>query len=235
LPSIPYWLDEANPLQPFPHPRHALQDPDGLLAIGGSLHPARLLLAYSQGIFPWYNDDQPILWWSPNPRSVVSPEQIKISRSLKKTLKKDRFSVTFDQDFSAVIEACSHAKVGRESTWIGHGMKTAYTQLFQAGDAHSVECWQDNRLVGGLYGVSIGRVFFGESMFSHTSDASKVAFVYLANWLKNWHYVLIDAQVHSAHMESLGAQTIPRDVFLQRLDACHQAPHPDAWTQRKKP
>ena len=228
-PSIPYWLDEDNPLQPFPHPRHALQNPDGLLAIGGCLHPERLLLAYSQGVFPWYNDDQPILWWSPDPRSVLTPDQIKISRSLKKTLKKDHFSVTFDQDFPAVIEECSQLKRGREDTWIGNDMKMAYTLLFQAGVAHSVECWQNDQLVGGLYGVSIGRIFFGESMFSHISDASKVAFIHLTYWLKHWNYVLIDSQVHSPHMASLGAHTIPREDFLQRLKFCHQAPHPKAW------
>lgn len=217
-PEGPFWLDpESDPAQ-FPDPSYALEEPNGLLAVGGDLSPARLLNAYRQGIFPWYSDDQPILWWSPNPRAVLFPNEFKIARSLRKTLRKHPFRVTLDTAFAAVIDACSEPRSHDAGTWITEEMKQAYVQLHRIGFAHSVECWEDEELVGGLYGVSMGKVFFGESMFSRRTDASKVGFAHLVEQLKNWGFGLIDCQVHSGHLASLGAEDIPRDEFLGLLD-----------------
>lgn len=191
---------------------------DGLLAMGGDLNVNTLISAYAQGIFPWFNDDQPILWWSPDPRMVLYPADLKISRSLKKTLKKEHFKVTINHAFSRVIDACAlrgqqNSLMQNEETWITDDMQTAYTQLHEKGYAHSMEVWQNQQLVGGLYGVCLGNVFFGESMFSRVSDASKVAFVHLAAM----GFDLIDCQVSSAHLASLGAKEIPRADFLKQL------------------
>lgn len=217
-PEGPFWLEpDSDPAQ-FPDPQYALAEPDGLLAVGGDLSPARLLNAYRQGIFPWYSDGQPILWWSPNPRAVLYPDELKISRSLRKTLRKRPFRVTLDSAFDAVIEACSEPRPDQEGTWITEEMKQAYAHLHRIGFAHSVECWEKDQLVGGLYGISLGRVFFGESMFARRSDASKVAFVHLVEQLKAWGFGLIDCQVHTGHLASLGAVDIPRERFLDELD-----------------
>jgi leucyl/phenylalanyl-tRNA--protein transferase len=218
----PYWLDpDSDPAQ-FPDPSYALLEPDGLLAVGGDLTPARLLNAYRQGIFPWYSDGEPILWWSPNPRAILFPEQLKISKSLRKTLRKHPFRVTLDTAFARVIEACSESRLdkdGSESgTWITEEMKQAYITLHRIGFAHSVECWEGDELVGGLYGVSMGKVFYGESMFARRSDASKVGFAHLVRQLIEWKFALIDCQVHTDHLASLGAVDIPRDEFLALLD-----------------
>jgi leucyl/phenylalanyl-tRNA--protein transferase len=214
--SAPYWLDINHP-ELFPDSSLALKEPDGLLAVGGDLSEQRLLAAYQQGIFPWYSDEQPILWWTPDPRMVLVPEDLKISRSLRKSIKKNKFVITFDKAFEQVIHECAAPRDYTPDTWITDEMKQAYTRLHHAGHAHSVECWKDDQLVGGLYGISIGQVFFGESMFSRTTDASKIAFVYLVKHLQQWQYKLIDCQVYTEHLESLGAKCIPRNDFIEQL------------------
>jgi len=202
----------------FPDVEEAEREPNGLLAIGGDLEPRRLLSAYRAGVFPWYGPDQPILWWSPDPRTVLFPRRLQVSRSLRKTLRQERFQATIDQAFSAVTAACAGPRKGTDGTWLIPEMQDAYLQLHRQGLAHSVEIWSPERqLVGGLYGVALGRVFFGESMFSRRSDASKVALVHLVNRLRVWGYYLIDCQVYSAHLETLGAQQIPRHRFITLL------------------
>ncbi len=196
----------------------ALREPDGLLAIGGDLSIERLLAAYRRGIFPWYSGDQPILWWSPDPRSVLVPEKLKISRSLRKTLKKKSFRISLDEAFAEVIQECSRPRKYESGTWITEEMMQAYIRLHEAGHAHSVECWQGDRLVGGLYGLAQGNVFFGESMFAHVSDASKIAFVHLVRQLQRWGFDLIDCQIQSEHLDRFGAENIPRNVFIHSLE-----------------
>ena len=220
--TAPYLLDKFNKTD-FPDVELALTEPDGLLAVGGDLSVERLTSAYQQGIFPWYSEGQPILWWSPDPRMVLKPNEIKVSRSLAKTIRKQNFKVTLDQNFRDVISACSKPRLenGTEQseTWILNEMIEAYVKLHEAGYAHSVECWQNNELVGGLYGVAIGNVFFGESMFSRVSNASKIAFVFLSNQLQQWNFQLIDCQVYTSHLESLGAYMIPRKQFTSLLES----------------
>lgn len=224
------WLDPYNEEQPFPNPDHALTEPDGLLAVGGNLSSRRLLRAYRQGIFPWYSDGQPILWWSPDPRMVLFPRHIKISRSLRKTLKKGLFSVTMDRNFAAVVKCCSEPRQGQIGTWITTDIQTAYSQLHELGYAHSVEVWHEEVLVGGLYGVAIGRIFYGESMFSKVSDASKIALVSLCRQLEHWQFALIDCQMHTPHLMSLGAKNIPRRDFLTLLRCfCDFPGMPGPW------
>lgn len=202
----------------FPPVENALREPNGLLAVGGDLSPQRLLEAYSKGIFPWFNADEPILWWSPNPRMVLFPEEIKISRSLRKTLKKDHYQIRTDGSFTQVMHACASSRKGQVGTWIHPEMIAAYTALHDMGLAHCVETWMDGELVGGLYGVALGQVFFGESMFSRVPDASKIALVHLAKQLQRWEFGLIDCQVKTGHLTSLGAREIPRSEFSQQLD-----------------
>ena len=219
-----YWLPRDDDEAPFPPVELALRDPDGLLAFGGSLSVQRLLHAYRQGIFPWYSEGQPIMWWSPDPRAVLFPDELKISRSLRKTLKKQLYTVTLDTAFAEVMDACAEPREDDAGTWITNEMKDAYYELHLKGHAHSVEAWQDGELVGGLYGVAIGKVFFGESMFTRRTDASKIAFVQLVQQLKRWGYALIDCQVHSGHLASLGAINIPRPEFVSLLDEhCNEA------------
>jgi leucyl/phenylalanyl-tRNA--protein transferase len=230
----PFWIDQRDKTLRFPDVRLALSEPDGLLAIGGDLSPQRLETAYRHGVFPWFNHDQPILWWAPNPRTVLFPERLKISRSLRKTLRKRPFILTADHAFADVIEACSGPRPGQGNdgpgTWITPEMKQAYRQLHIHGLAHSVECWRDGALVGGLYGIAIGRVFFGESMFSRCSDASKVAFVGLVQQLIRWDFTLIDCQIHSDHLVSLGAETLPRERFTQLLERyCDGPQQTEPW------
>ena len=226
----PFWIPPDNADAGFPDARLALAEPDGLLAVGGDLSSERLLNAYSNGIFPWYSDGQPIMWWSPDPRTVLFPDQPKISRSLRKVLRQDRFDLSYDREFENVIEACAAPRSDGAGTWITTAMMRAYTDLHRRGHAHSIECWQDGELVGGLYGISIGRVFFGESMFSRVRDASKVAFIHLARQLASWNFGLIDCQVYSPHLASLGAHSIPRTQFLGLLcELCQQTPAADAW------
>jgi len=191
---------------------------DGLLCIGGDLSPDRLLLAYKNGIFPWFSEDDPILWWSPDPRLVLFPKEINISKSLKKKLKKNLFDVTINHSFEETITACAQKRRGRdEGTWLVDDMIQAYIELHNTGYAHSVETWQDGRLVGGLYGICLGGSFFGESMFSSVSDASKVALVALTQHLKNFDFDLIDCQVTTDHLINMGAVEIPRNQFIQKI------------------
>ncbi|MDT8316862.1 MAG: leucyl/phenylalanyl-tRNA--protein transferase [bacterium] len=201
----------------FPPLSHA--EPDGLLALGGDLSVERLLLAYSSGIFPWFNEDDPILWWSPDPRFVLNPDDLNVSRSLEKIIRQGRFEVRVDSAFERVIRACGDTRRGDGEcgTWITDAMIKAYCRLHELGFAHSVESWYEGDLAGGLYGVSLGRCFFGESMFARTSNASKVAFVTMVRGLKMLDFELIDCQMPSGHLESLGASGIPRDMFIQRL------------------
>lgn len=200
----------------FPPPEEA--EPDGLLAVGGDLSSERLLLAYQLGIFPWYSERQPILWWSPDPRLVLEPEAFHVSRRLRQILDKGVFKVTFDQAFESVIRACALVpRPGQDGTWITPEMQEAYIRLHKEGFAHSVESWLDGELAGGIYGVSLGRCFFGESMFSQKSNGSKVALACLVKRLRAWDFHMLDAQVTTQHLLSLGAEEIPRAVFLKRL------------------
>jgi leucyl/phenylalanyl-tRNA--protein transferase len=206
----------------FPDSRLALQEPNGLLAIGGSLAPEILLSAYARGIFPWYSDDQPVLWWSPDPRAVLFPDRLHISRSLARTLKRERFSVTFDRAFDDVIDACAQPREVRrqgegDGTWITADLMASFKRLHRLGYAHSVEVWQDDELVGGLYGLAIDRVFFGESMFHRQRDASKVALVHLAGRARELGFQLIDCQQATRHLLSMGASTLPRQSFNDLL------------------
>jgi leucyl/phenylalanyl-tRNA--protein transferase len=202
----------------FPPPDYA--DPSGLIAVGGDLSSERLLEAYRVGIFPWYSDDQPILWWSPDPRFILEPDEFKISRSLKKTLQRKIFQVTFDRVFEDIIAACSTVpREGQRGTWITPEMRDAYIELHGLGYAHSVETWFAGNLVGGLYGISLGKAFFGESMFHKKTDASKVALATLVEKLKSWGFHFIDSQMTTEHMMSLGAKEMPRRIFLKRLQS----------------
>lgn len=229
-PQQPFLISPDDEDIEFPDASQALPEPDGLLAVGGNLAPERLLSAYRKGIFPWYSEGQPILWWSPDPRTALYPQQARISRSLRKVLRQARFELSYDRAFERVITACAAPRKNEAGTWITDTMIDAYIALHQLGHAHSIECWRENKLVGGLYGVSIGRVFFGESMFSLERDASKVAFVSLAQQLADWQFGLIDCQVHSSHLASLGASAMPRSQFLRHLDdLCSQKPDAGAW------
>lgn len=203
----------------FPHPADAL--PDGLLAIGGDLCPERLLLAYRSGIFPWFNEGEPPMWWSPDPRFVLFPQKLRVSHSMKAVLKQGLFEYRFNTCFRGVIEACA-ASPRKEAagTWINPGMIEAYTRLHELGYAISAEAWQDGSLAGGLYGVRMGKIFFGESMFSRVSNASKAAFISLVRQLQSEGVALIDCQMHTPHLESLGAEPLPRSRFLSALQAC---------------
>jgi leucyl/phenylalanyl-tRNA--protein transferase len=201
----------------FPDPSHA--EKDGLLAVGGDLSPERLMLAYSLGIFPWFNDDSPIMWWTPDPRMILMPGELKISKSLSQSIRNKHFEVRFDKDFMSVIRACASAERKHEDgTWITPEMISAYTALHDLGYAHSVETYLDDRLVGGLYGISLGRAFFGESMFFLERDASKVALAKLAQRLTEWGFYFIDAQQQTKHLRSLGARPIRKDAFLKMLE-----------------
>lgn len=207
----------------FPPVRYA--EPDGLLAVGGDLSPERLILAYRKGIFPWYSEGLPILWWSPHPRLVLFPSELKISHSLRRVIRKGGYQVTFDRAFEAVMHGCAEARrAGPEGTWILPEMVEAYCELHTRGIAHSVESWIDGELAGGLYGVALGGAFFGESMFARRTDASKVALVHLVALLTARGFEIIDCQVKTAHLESLGAREIPRREFLLRLDRALRLP-----------
>lgn len=208
------WIDNDTP---FPPLETALREPNGLLAAGGDLSPQRLIEAYSRGIFPWFNPGEPVLWWSPDPRMVLFPGELKVSRSLRKTLKKRDYEVRVDTAFRQVMEACAAPRDGQGGTWITPAMIDAYTELHRQGLAHSVETWMEGKLVGGLYGISLGRMFYGESMFSLATDASKIAFVHLVRQLERWGYGMIDCQMKTAHLASLGAREIPRAEFSQKL------------------
>ncbi len=211
------YLDENQPSQPFPPLKNALQNPNGLLAVGGCLSSERLINAYRHGVFPWFSDGDPILWWSPNPRLVLFPEKLQISKRLAKTIRQAKFDVTTNQAFDLVISSCAAVRENAEGTWIGEEIKEAYSTLHREGFAHSFEAWQNGELVGGLHGIALGKVFFGESMFHTVSDASKVAFAHCVEQLKMCAFELIDCQVHSEHLVSLGAEDISRTEFSQLL------------------
>ena len=212
--SIP-WLNPDN--YDFPDPVHALDEPAGLLAVGGDLSPDRILAAYRQGIFPWFNPGDPILWWSPSPRTVIFPKQLHISKSLRKTLRRGDYRVTFDHSFRAVMNACAGPRAYTDSTWISSEIIAGYCALHARGIAHSVEVWREDELVGGLYGIALGKIFFGESMFSRADNASKVGFAHLVRQLISWDFQLIDCQVANDHLFSLGAIEIPREEFQRML------------------
>ncbi|MCI0668021.1 MAG: leucyl/phenylalanyl-tRNA--protein transferase [Methylococcaceae bacterium] len=224
-------LNAKNANQEFPDPESALIEPDGLLAVGGCLSPRRLINAYRKGIFPWFNHGDPILWWCPDPRLVLTPSEIRISRSLRKILRKKEYAVTFDQAFHEVIKACAAPRSETPGTWITEPMIRAYLQLHKLGFAHSAEAWYRNRLAGGLYGVAIGRAFFGESMFYRRSNASKAAFAVLAGKLARWNYAIIDCQVRTEHLASFGGREIPRKQFVESIAGyCEESVAVDAWT-----
>lgn len=221
---------------PFPPVQQASREYNGLLAAGGDLSLARLLTAYRHGIFPWFNPEEPILWWSPDPRMVLFPEEFKLSRSLKKRLSRADYQVRIDTAFVRVMEECAAPRDGASGTWISEPMIAAYTALHHAGYAHSIETWMFETdgaatLAGGLYGVAIGRVFFGESMFSRRTDASKIALAHLASWLATQDFGVIDCQMNTAHLASLGAREIPRDEFTQLLDRHAERSGIVDWTQ----
>ena len=225
------WLDERFPDEPFPGLDEILADPEGLVAIGGCLSPRRIVNAYRAGIFPWFNEGEPILWWSPDPRWVLEPGRVRISRSLGKSLRNKGFEVSHDRAFNEVIQACSEPRAGASGTWISEEMKLAYGRLHQLGVAHSFEVWLEGSLVGGLYGVALGRMFFGESMFHRVTDASKVGFVKASECLNAWGYGLMDCQVHTPHLESLGAIPISRSDFCFKVaQLTGLAPSASAWS-----
>ena len=208
------WLD---PESPFPPLETALARPNGLLAVGGDLSPSRLIDAYRRGIFPWFNEGEPILWWSPDPRMVLFPQELKISRSLRKALKRGNHEIRADSAFKQVMEACAAPRGDQAGTWIHAEMIAAYEKLHEMGMAHSMETWIEGELVGGLYGVGQGKMFFGESMFFRVSDASKIAFVHLVTQLQRWGFEMIDCQMKTEHLASLGAREISRKEFRQKL------------------
>lgn len=226
-------LDPSASDEPFPPLEHAWEEPNGLLAFGGDLSPTRLINAYKSGIFPWYNPDEPIYWWSPNPRAVLFPELIQISKSLRKSIrnyKNKGYRITFDHSFPEVIKNCAAPRAQSSGTWISNEMHDAYCQLFKRGIAHSIEIWNaDNDLVGGLYGVVSGGVFSGESMFSRERDVSKIAFVALAWHCQYWGFSLVDCQIENSHLSSLGVINISRKQYQQILNTCRYFKHDD-WT-----
>ena len=210
------WLGRRDP---FPPVEEALEEPNGLLAAGGDLSPERLLDAYKRGIFPWFNDEDPVLWWSPDPRMVLVPGDLHVSRSLRRIIRAGQFTVTLDRDFKAVVDGCAAPRGNQTGTWITDDMMLAYARLAELGYAHSVEVWEGDELAGGLYGVAMGRVFYGESMFSRRTNASKVALAYLARQLERWKFAVIDCQMATGHLASLGAREIPRAQFLRAVRA----------------
>lgn len=222
------WLDRSS-LQ-FPALTKALREPNGLLAAGGDLSAERLIAAYRHGCFPWYEQGQPILWWSPDPRTVLLPANLHISRSLRKVLRSDQFSVTFDRNFSEVIHACAQPRDAQHGTWITSAIQNAYIALHQQGVAHSVEVWHDDELVGGLYGIALGQLFFGESMFSRMSNASKAGFTTLVKHLTDAGFVLIDCQMPTEHLSNFGAESITRTEFADYLQRYLDTPSTMQWS-----
>jgi len=223
------WLESADPLPPV---ESALKVPNGLLAASDHLDVERLIAAYQRGIFPWYGADDPVLWWSPDPRMVLHCDELRVSRSLAKSLRNKGFEVRIDSSFPAVLKKCSEPRKGEPGTWLSRDMQAAYLALHEAGYAHCFETWRENELVGGLYGVAIGRMFYGESMFSRQTDASKVALVTLVAFLKNRGFPLIDCQMHTPLLASLGAREIPRRAFLRALSTLvNYVEPPGQWTR----
>lgn len=217
----------------FPPVRRALRDPNGLLAAGAEISPQRLLDAYRRGIFPWYSAGEPVLWWSPDPRMVLYPSAVRISRSLRRRLRRDDYEIRLDSSFARVMEECAAPAPDRPGTWITPEMRAAYLGLHRLGHAHSVETWMDGELAGGLYGVAIGRMFYGESMFSRVTDASKLALAHLCRYLEALGFGMIDCQMETPHLASLGAETIPRERFLAAVaEYSSHGPAPGLWPRR---
>ncbi len=212
-----YWISKNILSEEFPDIACALTEPNGLLAIGGELNPNRLIDAYCQGIFPWYIEGQPVMWWSPDPRCILFPDEFTISRSLKKSLRKDKYIITFDKAFAEVVKCCAEPRLNDSGTWITTSIIKNYNLLYENGYAHSVECWYRKKLVGGLYGIAIGKIFFGESMFSHMTDTSKICLAHLVHLIKKLEYDLIDCQIYNNHLKTLGAKVIPRNNFSNIL------------------
>ncbi len=225
------WIDPSNPDASFPNVEEALTNPEGLLAAGGDLCQTRLLNAYRNGIFPWYEEGQPILWWSPNPRGVLFTNKFKISTSLRKTLRKHDWTITFDGDFKKTVMACAAPRSYARGTWITNEMTDAYCHLHEIGHAHSIELWdQQERLIGGIYGVLIGTMFYGESMFSFQTNASKVALAYLVMHMHHWGFPLLDCQLPSPHLASLGAESICRSEYIKTMmPLCNQSVDSFSW------
>ncbi len=221
------WLD---PDDPFPPVSRALRQPNGLLAAGADLSTDRLLTAYRLGIFPWYSDGEPLLWWSPDPRMVLFPAELNLSRSLRKRLRARAFDVRADTAFEVVMRACAAPRAGQPGTWITGEMVAAYRVLHECGHAHSVEAWLNGELVGGLYGVAIGRMFYGESMYTRATDASKVALAHLVRQLSRWNFGLIDCQMKTPHLARFGAREIPRAEFMRKLgELVNYEPSAGVW------
>ena len=222
------WLQ---PSEPFPALEKALVEPNGLLAAGGTLDPERLVEAYRHGIFPWFNEGEPILWWSPDPRMVLLPAEVRVTRSLAKSLRRRNHTVRADSAFREVMRACAGPRDGRAGTWINNDMISAYCALHDRGIAHSIEIWIDGALAGGLYGVALGRMFYGESMFTRVPDASKIALVYLARQLQRWQFGMIDCQMRTDHLARMGGREMPRADFVRKLVELVNYPSiPGAWT-----
>lgn len=225
----PQWLDPGDPRQAFPPGHAALRDPNGLLAIGGDLSPRRVRQAYERGIFPWYDPNEPILWWCPDPRTVLPTDGMHVSRRLLRTILRADYAISFDRATEAVMLACAAPRRHGHGTWLGPEMRHAYLALHRLGFCHSIEVWRHGELVGGLYGIAIGRMFFGESMFSRENDCSKIALYWLCAQLRAWGMPLLDCQVGSPHLFRLGAVNLRRDDFLARLRPLVQAPAVDHW------
>ena len=225
------WLDADNPESPFPPAKSALKDPEGLVAAGGDLKPTRILRAYHEGLFPWYEEDQPILWWSPNPRGVLYPKDFIAHKSLLRTIKRNHWKISYDKSFLKVMQACAEPRNNSRGTWITNDMIEAYVNLHNLNHAHSLEVHNEaEELIGGIYGISIGTIFFGESMFSRVTDASKVALLYLSAYLDSWGYDIIDTQLPSTHLTSLGGSEMARDKYLSLLSRyTAQSSNSKAW------
>ncbi len=228
--SAIHWITAQDPVDVFPPVHRACTQPDGLLAAGGDLSTQRLLAAYRRGIFPWYEEGQPVLWWSPNPRTVFVPKDVHRSRSLIRDLRLNPVRVSMNTAFKQVVDACAESRPGQHGTWITRAMKQAYCRMNEEGHAHSIEVWRDDILHGGLYGIGLGGVFFGESMFSGGTNGSKLALTFLATWLEKNEFALIDGQVKSSHLVSLGSIEISRNHFVSLLDEhCERPTDPKVW------
>jgi leucyl/phenylalanyl-tRNA---protein transferase len=229
--QLPILLTEENI---FPDVERSLIEPNGLLAVGGDLTRERLILAYKNGIFPWFSSPEPILWWSPDPRSVLFLDEMKVSRSLGKSIRNRSFEIWLNKDFNSVLASCAESRSYADGTWITDEMQAAYADLHDCGVAHSISVYQDGKLVGGLYGISLGKFFFGESMFNRSTDSSKVALYYLVSYLRDNDFLMVDCQVPNDHLSSLGSRNIPRQEFIAQLNQWVDWPQPESMWQRRE-